>query len=72
MTWQRYLTDAELRYRPEAMRALYRYPLRFTIKGVEFIRWFRSVQDRDRYAGHDLPSGTLARLIDHELESDRP
>ena len=65
MTWQKYLTDAERKYRPEYMRALYCVPLDFTIKGVPFRRWFRTVQDRDAYSTKELQSGVLSRLIDN-------
>lgn len=62
--WQRYLTDAERKYRPDDMRALYCHPLDFTIKGVPFRRWFRTAEERDRYAERDLHTGVIARLID--------
>lgn len=69
MTWQRYITEAERKYRPESMRALYCYRLDFTIKGVTFTRWFRSALDREHYVNLDLPNSILARLIDNAGET---
>ncbi len=69
MTWQRYLTDAERKYRPDYMRALYCHPLDFTIKGVQFRRWFRSEAERDTYKERDLHTGVISRLIDQSTEA---
>lgn len=67
MNWQRYLTDAERKFRPASMQALYSFPLDFTIKGIAFRRWFRSAAERDKYH-RELPASNLARLIDAERE----
>ena len=54
----KYLTDAERQIRPARIAAEYPYWLTCTIPVTgerPFIRWFRSAEDRDRYAA-DLPT----------------
>ena len=53
-----HLTDAERQIRPARIAADYPYSLTYTIPVTgdrPFTRWFRSAEDRDRYAA-DLPT----------------